>query len=319
MDATQHMLELLNSGFPDITSMDPLEARAAVDARVRPPDNLDDVHSAEDVTIISGGAELPLRVYTPHEPRETPAVVFAHGGGFLHGSIASHDGFCRRWARGTGATVVSVGYRLAPEHAAPAGRDDMVAAADWVAGSGLAEHGIVLAGDSSGGNLAAGAAIVLRDRGDSPVVGQVLIYPFLDPSMSTGSHRTRATGFFVTAELLAYYWRTLLGDAAGPHGPDVTPLGADDLSDLPPAIVITAGLDPLCDEGSLYAARLRNAGVEVLERRHPDQFHGFLTIPGYPPAQSAAAILWSDLRSGFAATASAQPHTEKPRTEKELA
>lgn len=296
MDETARMLALLNESFPDLTTMTPLDARTAVDARIRPAPNLDDVAATEDHVIDAGTHVIPVRIYHPHTLRPgAPVTVYAHGGGFLHGSIEGHDGFCRRWARGTDSVVVSVAYRLAPEAAPPAARDDIVAAVDWAIARGLASHGVIVAGDSSGGNLAAGAAIVLRDRGDSPVVGQVLIYPFLDPAMDTESHRTRGRGCFVTTAQLAYYWRALLGE--NPEiTPAVTPLAVDDLTALPPAVVITAGLDPLCDEGVVYAHRLRDAGVRVVRRHLPDQFHGFLSIPGYGPAAGASEMLWHDVR-----------------------
>lgn len=298
MDETTRMLELLDASFPPLATMTPSEGRAAADERIRPATNLDDVASTDDVTVAAGTHPLPIRVYHPHAARPgAPTTVYAHGGGFLHGSIAGHDGFCRRWARATGAVVVSVGYRLAPESGPGEARDDLVAAVDWVVAAGLADHGVVLAGDSSGGNLAAGATIALRDRGTSPVVAQVLLYPFLDPTMSSESHRTRASGYFVTSDLLAHYWRTFLGADPDRFDAAVTPLAVDDLTGLPPAFVVTAGLDPLSDEGSTFAGRLRDAGVPVVHRHHPDQFHGFLTIPGYGPGISAAEILWSDLRS----------------------
>ena len=298
MDETTRMLDLLNTTFPPIASMSPLDGRAAVDARIRPATNLDDVASTLDEVVDTGTHGIPIRTYLPHRRRpHAPPTVYAHGGGFLHGSIDGHDGFCRRWARATDAVVVSVGYRLAPEWGPGAARDDLVAAVDAVVASGLAPQGVVLAGDSSGGNVAAGAAITLRDRGASPVVAQALLYPFLDPTMSTPSHRTRADGYFVTSALLAHYWRTFLGDRADRIDAAVTPLAVDDLAGLPPAIVVTGGLDPLSDEGREYARRLRAVGVPALLRHHPDQFHGFLTIPGYGPGISAAEMLWSDLRS----------------------
>lgn len=297
MDETTRMRELLNTTFPRLATMSPLAGRAAADDRIRPATNLDDVAATDDLVVEAGTHGIPIRVYHPHEERGAPTTVYAHGGGFLHGSIAGHDGFCRRWARATGAAVVSVDYRLAPEAGPGAARDDVVAVTDTAVATGLAEHGLVLAGDSSGGNVAAGAAIRLRDRGESPVVGQVLLYPFLDPTMSSESHRTRADGYFVTAELLGHYWRTFLGDQPDRFDADVTPLAVNDLTGLPPAIVVTAGLDPLADEGVDFARRLRDAAVPVVLRHHPDQFHGFLTIPGYGPGISAAEILWSDLRS----------------------
>ena len=298
MDETQRMLSLLNESFPDLAALEPAEARLAVDSRIRPAANVDDVAGTEDHAVDAGGHRISVRVYRPHSRDEAaPLTVFIHGGGYLHGSIEGHDGFCRRWAKGTASVVISVDYRVSTQTAPPGARDDVLAAIDWAVDAGLAPTGILLAGDSSGGALAAAAAIALRDRGASPVVGQVLLYPFLDPSMSSESHRSRATGFFVTSRLLDYYWRVYLADAAAVPAHDITPYAVDDLTGLPPAIVVTAGLDPLQDEGEAFAQRLRDAGAPVVLRRYAGQFHGFLTIPGYAPGESAAPVLWSDVRS----------------------
>ncbi|WP_067242480.1 alpha/beta hydrolase [Microbacterium resistens] len=310
MDETRRLLALLNETFPDVAALPPLEARAAVDARIRPPGNLDDVADAEDHRLEVGGHGLPVRLYRPH-PEDAiagvPTTVYAHGGGFLHGSIEGHDGWCRTWARRTGGPVVSVGYRKAPEHRAPAAWEDMVAAVRWTVQRGHGAHGILVAGDSSGGNLAAGAAVALRGDAAVRVRGQVLLYPLLDPTMSSETYRTRADGYFITAAILAAYWRHYLGadpadratrDRAAAD-PRIAP-GAADLRGVAPAIVVTAGLDPLHGEGAAYAEQLRGAGGVVLHRHHPDQFHGFLTIPGYGPARAAADMLWADIRSLFA-------------------
>ncbi|MEJ1087804.1 alpha/beta hydrolase [Microbacterium sp. Mu-80] len=300
MSETARMLALLNETFPDLTRMAPEDARRAADARIRPA-AADKAVNAEDVTVDAGTHRLEVRVYRPHVTApDAPVTVYAHGGGFLHGSIIGHDGFCRRWAQSTGGTVVSVEYRVSTQAPPPAARDDLVTAVRWAQQAALADNGVILAGDSSGGNLAAGAAIVLRDLGETPVVGQALLYPFLDPTMSTESHRTRATGYFVTDALLSYYWQVYVGAGREPADAaadaDVTPLAIADLTGLPPAVVVTAGLDPLCDEGIQYASRLRAAGVPVVERHYPGQFHGFLTIPDYGPASSASEVLWADLR-----------------------
>lgn len=301
MNETARMLSLLNETFPDLASMTPQEARRAADARVRPAANIDDVDRTEDVSVAAGDHSITARVYHPHSPRpDAPVTVFAHGGGFLHGSIASHDGFCRLWSKSTDTVVISVEYRVATEAMPPAARDDVLTVVDWALENGLARHGVLLAGDSAGANLVAGAALVLRDREHAPIIGQVLLYPFLDPSMSTQSHRTRAEGCFVTGRLLSFYWHCYLGDGSA-SAEDVTPLSARSLAGLPPTIIVTAGLDPLCDEGADYARLLRSAGVDVLLRHHPDQFHGFLTIPGYAPAGSAADMLWADMRTMFPA------------------
>lgn len=302
MDETVRMLNLLNESFPDITTMPPLEARAVVDARVRTAANLDAVASAQDRTVDGPSAPVRVRVYEPHDRQAVPATVYLHGGGFLHGSIESHDGFCREWARGTGSVVVSVDMRLAPEHTAPAPAEDVIAAIDAVTACGLDDgRGIVVAGDSSGGNLAAVAAIALRDRGDSPLVGQVLAYPFLDPTTSSTSYATHAEGYFVTARQLRYYWSTYLRGDPAEVAADwrIAPALAPSHEGLPPAIVLTAGLDPLSDEGAAYAQTLAAAGVPVVHRHYPDQFHGFLTIPGYAPGIAASRILWADFARTF--------------------
>ncbi|MGV9193850.1 alpha/beta hydrolase [Microbacterium sp. MC2] len=297
MTETARMLELLNRTFPDLAAMAPAEARAAADSRIRPAMNLDDVARVDDARAAVGSTAVPVRVYHPHTRREdAPVTVYAHGGGFLHGSVAGHDGFCRRWSRHTQSVVISVEYRVATEAEPPAAREDMVTAITWARAEGFAGNGVLVAGDSAGANLAAGAAIALHDRGRSPVVGQVLLYPFLDPRMSSASHRTRGSGYFVTSRLLDYYWRTYLRDRTDPFTPEVTPLAVTDLQGLPPAVIVTAGLDPLCDEGRTFAERLRTDGVPVLQRHYPDQFHGFVTIPGYGPAEAACDVLWADVQ-----------------------
>lgn len=302
MDDTQRMLAALNATFPDIASMHPLEARAAVDARIVPAQNLDDVAAADDITVPSAAGGIAVRLYRPHAPAASaPLTVYAHGGGFLHGSIAGHDRFCRLWASRTGSSVASLDYRLAPEHLAPAPVYDVVAVANWAAENGHAPHGIVLAGDSSGANLAAAAALVLRESGASPVVGQVLVYPILDPAMRSDSHERLSEGHFVTARSLRFYWENYLGCPAADAAPDwrVMPQTAPDLSNLPPSITITAGLDPLCDEGRDFSALLRGAGNTAIHRNYPDQFHGFLTMPAYAPATAAQHLLWSDFATLF--------------------
>lgn len=300
MTETEQLLALLNQTFPDIAAMSPLDARTAVDARVQAAGGASDADS-EDIEIEGAGGPLRLRVYRPNSPPQDPAVVtvYAHSGGFLHGSIASHDSFCRTWARHTGGAVVSVEVRLAPEHGAPASAEDLVTAAQWVRTSGLGDR-VVLAGDSSGANAAAVAALMLRDQGGSALAGQVLIYPFLDPAMQSDSYESRGEGYFVTRRTLGFYWQNYLeSSAVGPDDWRVNPANAADHRGLPPTIVVTAGLDPLCDEGRAYAQLLRGAGVPVLHRQHPDQFHGFLTIPAFAPAVAARELLWSDIRRMF--------------------
>lgn len=299
------MLTMLDAGFPAVWTMTGAEARAAIAERVVAPDNLDDA-MAEDRLIDGPGGDLRVRIYRPYGDvvGARPAIVFFHGGGFVFCSIESHDGFCRRMARNTGSVVVSVDYRLAPEHQAPAAAEDAYAATQWVAEHhlelGIDPTQIVVAGDSAGGNLAAVVSLMARDRRGPAIAAQVLLYPVIEPDFTTKSHREFGTGNFNTTAAMRWYWKQYLGDACI-NGPAdfpcayVIPTCAESLADLPPAIVVTAGRDPLSSEGRSYVAALREAGVSVGHRHYPELFHGFLTIGPFGPAESARHLLWADL------------------------
>lgn len=314
------MLTLLDGGFPAIATMTGAEARAAVDARVMPPDNLDDATS-QDRVIAGPGGDLRIRIYRPNGQSSglRPAVVFFHGGGFVFCSIDSHDGFCRRMARYADAVVVSVDYRLAPEHRAPAAAEDAYATTAWVA-----EHGdelgidaarITVAGDSAGGNLAAVVPLMARDRGGPALAGQILIYPVIAPDFNTPSHRDFGVGNFNTTANMRWYWEQYLGEnSLREASAFMIPSRADSLAGLPPAIVVTAGRDPLSSEGRSYAGALRNAGVAVTHRHYPELFHGFMTIGPFGPAESARQLLWADLAHLFATRTPAQPQPAHPET-----
>ncbi|MBV0893711.1 alpha/beta hydrolase [Microbacterium sp. NC79] len=298
MNETQQMLAVLNEGFPNLTAMSPLDARAAVDARVVPATNIDAVSHTEDVTI---GSDLLVRVYYPHQVADgTAVVVFAHGGGYLHGSIASHDRFCREWSAEMQSIVVSVQYRLAPEVTALESIDDVITSARWAAQQ-WPERGVILAGDSAGGGIAASATLQLRDQGNSPVVGQVLFYPMLDPLMESDTYRTNAEGYFVTAELLAYYWEQTIGTRPELREDARVNALRGEHHEVPPTLIVTAGLDPLAGEGAALASALASAGTRVTLRTYPDLFHGFITYATFGPAVSARRILWADLNNFFGA------------------
>ena len=198
------LLRVMNDGFPRVHEMTGAQARAAVAARRQPVGNLDDVRSAEDRSIGTEHGRLGVRIYYPYEHGSTPlpVVVFCHGGGFVFCDLDSHDGFCRRMAKNASAVVVSVDYRLAPEHRAPAAAQDAYAALVWVA-ENAAELGvdtarIVTAGDSAGGNLATVACLMARDLGGPHVAAQVLAYPVLEPAFDTPSNQRYANGYFDT-------------------------------------------------------------------------------------------------------------------------
>ncbi len=299
LDEADRMLGLLNDGFPAVETMEAADARAAVAARARPIDNADDVRSAEDREIANG---LRVRIYRPWSGGEgaAPAILFMHGGGFVFCSIESHDGFCRRVAKNTGCVVVSVDYRLAPEYPAPAAAEDGFAALQWLNTSagelGIDQDRILIAGDSAGGNLAAVVCLMARDRGLAMPRGQVLLYPVIAPDFETDSYRRYATGHFNTRAAMGWYWRHYLGGETLPETPEyAAPILASDHAGLPPAVIYTAGCDPLCSEGQAYAAALSKAGVATRHRLFPDLFHGFATIPGFGPAMAALEMLWRDI------------------------
>jgi acetyl esterase/lipase len=300
-DVVSAMLQTLNDGFPAVGEMTAAEARAAVAARRQPGSNLDDVEATSDELIDGPGGPLPIRIYRPHR-NGGAAVVFCHGGGFVLCDIESHDGFCRELAKECSAVVVSVGYRLAPEHRAPAAAEDAFAAFQWVvahaAGLGVDEGRVAIAGDSAGGNLAAVAAIMCRAR-DAPMpVAQVLLYPVIDPTFDTESYRSRATGYFNTRAAMQWYWHQYLGGDDPPRPPwMVAPARAESHTRLPQALVVTAELDPLHSEGIGYADLLRTAGVPVVHLDFPGLFHGFLTMMPFAPAVAARALLWAELRA----------------------
>lgn len=245
-----------------------------------------------DRVIDGPGGPLRLRIYRPPgaNPGPLPLVVFFHGGGWVICDLDTHDPTCRRLCVGANAVVVSVDYRLAPEHRFPAAPDDCDAATRWAianAGALGADPGrVVLAGDSAGGNLAAAVALRLRDSGGPAVAGQLLVYPVTDHhTAGFGSYAEFAEGFGLTRSVMAWFWDHYLGEPmaavrAGDLPADAVPLRAADLSGLPPALVLTAGFDVLRDEGEAYAARLREAGVPTVLERHAGMHHGFFTWGG---------------------------------------
>lgn len=306
-DAVQAMLRELDAGFPRVEKMTGAEARAVMAERRLRPTNVDDVHSTVDRSLTGPAGDIPVRVYYPHgEPAERrPGIVYCHGGGFVFCGIESHDGFCRALARGSHAVVVSVDYRLAPEHRAPAAALDTFAAFRWVteyAGElGIHPERIAVAGDSAGGNLAAVTALLCRDRGVTAPAAQLLIYPVIEPSFDTASYQRYATGYVNTRAAMMWYWRQYLGEYLGctkPFDPPylVAPARADSHAGLSPAVIVTAGLDPLHSEGCGYARQLRSAGVSVVHRDFPGLFHGFMTIQQLAAAASALQLVCRDLR-----------------------
>ncbi len=229
------------------------------------------VAGVEDTTAVG----VPVRVYTPAGPHDR-VVVWLHGGGWVVGDLDTHDPLCRHVAGALDAVVVSVDYRLAPEHQHPAALDDAMTALRWAAGRWPGAP-LVVAGDSAGGGLAAGAALRARDEGGLALAAQLLAYPALDPSQSLPSVRENADGLFLSAaDMRTFYDLYVPGPLA--DDPLVALLRAQDLAGLPPAVVCTAEYDTLRDEGDAYADRLRAAGVDVRHLPGPGLVHGYFAL-----------------------------------------
>jgi acetyl esterase len=231
------------------------------------------------------GEELSLRVYRPSRGAGLPVIVYFHGGGWVLGSVRGYDPLCGYLADAVGAVVVNVDYRLAPEHPAPHGVHDCVDAVRWIGSNGSvlrADVGrLAVSGDSAGGNLAAVAARVIRDEGGPAIGCQALIYPGTDATMSHPSIAEHADAPMLTrAEIVEYLYCYLDGTGLDPKDPLVSPFWVDDLSGLPPALVQTADLDPLRDEGLGYASKLADAGVAVRATNYLGAPHGFMSFPG---------------------------------------
>ncbi|WP_280266371.1 alpha/beta hydrolase [Nocardia wallacei] len=307
---TRAVVDAAAAAFPKLGTevLDAAEARRLLAARPAAPLDPIPVAAVEDRTVPgrAGDPPIPVRLYRPRDtPGPLPVVMFCHGGGFVICSIDSHDRFCRTMANETGALVVSVDYRLAPEHRFPAAARDGYAVLRWI-GEHAPEFGgdpgrIAVGGDSAGGNVVTVAAQLARDLGGPPIALQLLMYPMLDPTCSSASHRDNAHGYFVTADHLRWYWEQYLGGTGGDH-PHAAPLLAAPAG-LPPAYIVTAEYDPLRDEGEDYGRHLASAGVPVETHRYDGMFHGFMTMfDVLPDARRADDAAFAALREALAPT-----------------
>ena len=275
------------SGGPALDSLSVAEARRLyreTRLRLAPPPVA--VEEARDFSFPGPAGDIGARYYRPlgSEAREAlPAVVYFHGGGWTCGDLDTHDSVCRGIAAHGRCAVVAVDYRMGPEHKFPAAVEDALTSLQWVTANasplGVDPARLVVAGESAGGNLAAVAALALRDSGPRLAM-QVLVYPVTDQAADTDSLRRFAQGYSLTRELLRWYQRNYLRDERDRADWRASPLRAKDHSRLPPAYVITAGFDPLLDEGRAYAERLEQAGVAVTYECFEGQIHGFLPMAG---------------------------------------
>ena len=260
----------------------PEEARESMRARTAALGPFEDVATVADSRVPVAGGEITVRVYSPPGPGPHPALVFYHGGGWVIGDLYTHDGICRALTNAAGCVVASVDYRLAPESRYPVAAEDSYAALSWVvtnaARLGIDPRRVAVGGDSAGGNLATVVALMARDRGGPVLAQQTLIYPVTNHDLDTPSYHENATGYLLTREAMRWFWRHYLARESQGKEPYASPLMAPSLAGLPPALVITAGCDPLRDEGEAYAARLRDAGVPVTLTRYEGMFHGFFRM-----------------------------------------
>ena len=276
--------EAAASGAPALESMPVPQARDFIRTLFAPPGDRTPVKKVEDRKIEANGANLRIRIYTPEGSGTLPILVYLHGGGWVIGDVDAYDPVCRDLCKGAGCIVVSVDYRLAPEHKFPTPVEDCYAATKWVVGNAAALGGdparVAVGGDSAGGNLSAAVALMARDRGAPALAFQLLIYPVTNDDLTTGSYRSNAEGYLLTKAGMTWFWDHYLKVASDGANPYASPLRATNLGKLPPALVITAEYDPLRDEGIAYAERLRAAGVKVTHTNYPTAIHGFFSL-GY--------------------------------------
>jgi acetyl esterase len=286
-DAAAVFKAFQEAGRPAYETLSPAEARefylqARFVSNPEPPW----LKSVAPLAIPVPHGSIPARIYTPVTLRNAgglaPCLVFFHGGGWVIGDLDSHDVVCRKLAHEGQLLVISVDYRLAPEHKFPAAVDDAITATKWIADNarslGIDAERLTVGGDSAGGNLATVVAISARDGNGPAISGQVLIYPAIDFAMTHPSHSEPDTSILLTHSVIKWFRDHYLNGAADVHDWRASPARASTLIGLPPAYVLTVGADPLRDEGDEYARRLAEAGVPVTYRHFSGQFHGFFTM-----------------------------------------
>jgi acetyl esterase len=251
--------------------------------------------------------DIPVRLYTPQGPGPFPVLIFFHGGGWVIGDLETYDELCRTLTNGAECIVVSVDYRLAPEHKFPAGPEDCYAATQWVATHATQLNGdpsrVAIGGDSAGGNLAAVVAQMARDREGPRLVFQLLIYPMTNFTADTPSLKENAEGYLMTAEDIKWFLKQYLNNEEEKKNPLASPMLVTDLSGLPPALIITAEYDPLRDDGELYGERLKEAAVPVTVSRYSGMIHAFVSMAMFlDQGKQAITEICAALQAAFRAS-----------------
>jgi acetyl esterase len=302
----QALLEqMAASGTPPLTGQPVAQARQSVLAFAQLGGDPEPVHHVENRRLPGDAGAIPVRIYTPAGSGPFPVLVYFHGGGWVLCDLDTHDPVCRSLSNNAECIVVSVDYRLAPEHKFPAAAEDCHAATRWITSNAALINGdpgrIAVGGDSAGGNLAAVVALMARDQGEPSPIFQLLVYPVTDYyEPATASCVENADGYFLTKDDMVWFWNHYLVDSADASNPYACPLRAPTLAGLPPALIITAEFDPLRDEGEMYAARLRESGVAAELARFDGMIHGFFSMAGVlEQGKNALMLAAARLRSAF--------------------
>ncbi|QGJ70219.1 Carboxylesterase NlhH [Planctomycetales bacterium 10988] len=265
---------------PSPAEMTPEKARKLIAASIIALDAGDEVAKVEDRTFMGPAGPVPIRIYKPHARAPYAAMVYFHGGGWVVGSLETHDAVCRSLANQGKIMIIAVDYRLAPEHRFPAAVEDAYAATEWVLENtdqlNINPKQVMVGGDSAGGNLAAAVTLMYAHRGRSPLAMQFLAYPICDYNFETPSYEAYADGYNLTRGMMKWYWDHYLPTPQQAKHPFVSVLQAEKLDGVPPALILTAEYDPLRDEAEAYAEKLKAAGIPVTLKRYNGLLHGFL-------------------------------------------
>jgi acetyl esterase len=296
-----------NTPTPATISLSPEGARAFSEQMSLTAEEPTPIGNVMNLKIGNQADEVPIRVYVPETEGPHPAVIYLHGGGWVLGNLDMFDETCRRIVKESEAMVISVDYRLAPEHQFPIPLEDCYTAVKWVFDNAesmqIDSDNVAIAGDSSGGNLAAAVAQLARDRGGPSLVRQLLIYPVTNYAFDTESYEENAEGYLLTRADMQDFWDMYLGDEIHGMNPYASPLQARNLEGLPPTTLITCGFDPLRDEGVAYAERLRDAGVDINTIHYDDAIHGIVRMVVEPMdltlANEMIDELAADLKESF--------------------
>jgi acetyl esterase len=302
--AQKFLQQIAQLNLPPLVTAEPTQARELLAQLKAKPLKPELIANIQNRTITSQ-VDIPIRIYTPRLDTQLPIVVYLHGGGWVLGDLDGVDPICRSIANQADCIVVSVDYRLAPEHKFPAAVEDAYAVTNWVTNNAGDINGdktrIAIAGDSAGGNIAAAVALMARDKGELSLIYQVLIYPVTQYGFDTESYQKYGQGDFgLSKEEMIWFWHHYLVNVADGQHPYASPLLANNLNNLPPAYILTAEYDVLRDEAEAYAAKLESAGVPVKLQRYDGMIHSFVGLSlVIDQGKSAIADIATQLRIIF--------------------